>query len=143
MKYLLDTNACIHYLNHEDSPVRKRMELMLSDDVVICSVVKAELWFGANKSRRRADTMDSLEFFFRTLSSLFFDDKSALIYGKIRAELATAGRPIGPNDLMIAAIAMANDITLVTHNTGEFSRVKGLKTEDWEISEPVLSCKNS
>lgn len=66
--------------------------------------------------------------------SLPFDDKAALVYGRVRAQLATQGTPIGPNDLMIAAIAIANDVTLVTRNTREFGRVAGLRIEDWEAT---------
>ena len=62
-----------------------------------------------------------------------FDDQSALIYGQIRAQLAASGTPIGPNDLLIASIALANNLIVVTHNTREFSRVGGLRLEDWEI----------
>lgn len=65
--------------------------------------------------------------------SLPFDDQSAVIYGQIRAQLAAPGTPIGPNDLLIASIALANNLILVTHNTREFSRVEGLRLEDWEI----------
>ena len=64
--------------------------------------------------------------------SLPFDDAAAEAYGRLRAELARRGMPIGPNDLMIAAIALAYGFTLVTHNTSEFSRVPGLRLEDWE-----------
>lgn len=132
-KFLLDTNACIHYLNHSDSPVRRRMESLRSEEVVICSVVKAELYYGVNKSNRKAETLEGLEYFFNTLKSLPFDDRSARIYGAIRAELEAKGRPIGPNDLMIAAIALAHNVILITHNTREFSRVNDLQLEDWEI----------
>ena len=65
--------------------------------------------------------------------SLPFDDSAAEEYGRIRAHLANLGTPIGPNDLLIAAIALANKITLVSHNTAEFSRVPGLILEDWQI----------
>jgi tRNA(fMet)-specific endonuclease VapC len=65
--------------------------------------------------------------------SLFFNDRAAEEYGRIRAHLAGLGKPIGPNDLMIATIALANNLTLVTHNTMEFSRVPGLQLEDWQL----------
>lgn len=65
--------------------------------------------------------------------SLPFDDQSAVIYGQIRPQLAAPGTPIDPNDLLIASIALANNLILVTHNTREFSRVEGLRLEDWEI----------
>jgi tRNA(fMet)-specific endonuclease VapC len=65
--------------------------------------------------------------------SLAFEDVAAEKYAYIRADLARRGQLIGPNDLMIAAICIANDVTLVTHNTAEFGRIDGLKLEDWEI----------
>ena len=61
-----------------------------------------------------------------------FDDQAVEYYGKIRATLAAIGQPIGPNDLLIAAIALANQVILVTHNTREFGRVEGLIIEDWQ-----------
>jgi len=64
--------------------------------------------------------------------SFDFDDQAAREYGRLRAQLEREGTPIGPNDLMIAAIALANRSTLVTHNTAEFSRIKTLQIEDWE-----------
>ena len=70
--------------------------------------------------------------FLQQFISIPFDDAAAMVYGTIRANLAKAGTPIGPNDLQIAAIALANELTLVTHNTREFSRIQGLKLEDWE-----------
>jgi tRNA(fMet)-specific endonuclease VapC len=63
---------------------------------------------------------------------LTFDEKCEEVYGVIRAQLALAGTPIGPNDLLIAAVALANEATIVTQNTGEFGRVRGLRIEDWE-----------
>lgn len=72
--------------------------------------------------------------FFSELVSLRFDGNAAAVYGRIRARLEASGTPIGPNDLQIAAIALANDLILVTHNTREFSRVEGLRLEDWELS---------
>jgi tRNA(fMet)-specific endonuclease VapC len=82
-----------------------------------------------NPARSLAQHQDFLNRFI----SLPFDDQSALIYGQIRAQLAASGTPIGPNDLLIASIALANNLILVTHNTREFSRVEGLRLEDWEI----------
>lgn len=95
-------------------------------------MVKAELWFGAAKSIKRAQVEQSLIVFFGRFRSMPFDDEAARHYGEIRATLETKGRLIGPNDLLIAATALAGDLTLVTHNTAEFSRVPGLRLEDWE-----------
>ncbi len=70
--------------------------------------------------------------FQRKIPSLPFDDNAAHEYGRIRAHLASLGTPIGPNDLMIASIALANNLTLITHNTAEFSRIPALQLEDWQ-----------
>ena len=64
--------------------------------------------------------------------SLPFDDPAAAVYGRVRHELETGGHVIGPNDLMIAAIALVHNLTLVTHNTGEFTRITGLQIADWQ-----------
>jgi tRNA(fMet)-specific endonuclease VapC len=100
--------------------------------VKISSVVKAELLYGARKSGRPPQNLRLLRDFFAPFRSLPFDDACAEQYGVIRAELARSGTLIGPYDMMIAATAMAHDVTLVTHNVDEFSRVVGLKWEDWE-----------
>lgn len=134
MIYLLDTNTCIRLLNEDrNSAVSRRLAMIQSGDVTICSVVKAELYWGAFKSSRRDSNLARLERFFSEFVSLPFDDQSAIIYGQICAGLAASGTPIGPNDLLIASISLANNLILVTHNTREFSRVEGLRLEDWEI----------
>ena len=130
MIYLLDTNACISYLNNPRSLVRYQLERLDPASVFVCSVVKAELYFGVMNSRRPLKNREKLETFLQQLGSFPFDDAAALLYGEVRAKLSQAGRPIGPYDLQIAAIALSNALTLVTHNTGEFSRVDGLKLED-------------
>jgi tRNA(fMet)-specific endonuclease VapC len=89
------------------------------------------LYYGAYKSPRPAANVALVRTFAAPLVSVPFEDQSADIYGRIRADLERQGQPIGPNDTMIAAIALANAWTLVTHNTAEFSRVHGLLTEDW------------
>ena len=99
---------------------------------MLCAVVKAELLYGASKSHVGEATRLKLELFFRGFTSAPFDDVAAAAYGSIRAELERRGTPIGPNDLMIAAIALANKATLVTHNTREFERIAGLGLVDWE-----------
>jgi tRNA(fMet)-specific endonuclease VapC len=132
MTYLLDTNACIQFLNQRNSAISTRLAAVQRDEVVICQIVKAELYCGAYKSARREANLALLAKFFGQFVSLPFDDAAAEAYGRLRAELARRGTLIGPNDLMIAAIALARDLTLVTHNTVEFSRVPGLRLDDWE-----------
>lgn len=95
--------------------------------------MKVELFYGAMRSNNPSKSLASQENFLQLFVSLPFDDAAASIFGRIRAELAAVGTPIGPYDVQIAAIAMANNLILVTHNVKEFSRVNGLKFEDWEI----------
>ena len=96
------------------------------------SVVKAELLYGTLRSTRMSENLALLDRFFAPFPSLPFDDACADRTARIRTDLARAGNPIGPYDLMIAGTALAHDLTLVTHNVGEFARVPGLAIEDWE-----------
>lgn len=132
MTYLLDTNACIRLLNGSAPPLVERLRRHHVTDIALCSVVKAELTYGAFRSSRVAENLRLLDHFFAPFVSLPFDDRCVEVYGRIRSDLERAGTPIGPNDLMIAATAVANDLTLVTANTREFSRVIGLALENWE-----------
>lgn len=133
--YLLDTNACIRLLNKTSIPLIHRLQQHDPSEIRLCSVVKAELFYGARRSEKAAENLRTLQRFFAPFICLPFDDRCAEHYGIVRADLARAGTPIGPNDLMIAATAIANDLTLITHNTREFTRVVGLQIEDWELAE--------
>ncbi|HAX74395.1 MAG TPA: VapC toxin family PIN domain ribonuclease [Cyanobacteria bacterium UBA11372] len=131
--YLLDSNACIRLLNKSaSSNMARKLAELTPDDIRLCSVVKSELYYGAYKSTRRDRNLANLNRFFSQFISVPFDDNAAAIAGQVRAQLDVAGTPIGSNDLLIAAIALSNDLTLVTHNTREFGRINGLKYEDWE-----------
>ncbi len=131
--YLLDTNACIAVLNGSSPPLVARLHRHAPVDILLCSIVKAELIYGAYHSSRAADNLRLLGRFFEPFVSLPFDDACCDVYGRIRSDLARLGRPIGPNDLLIAATAVAKDLTLVTANQNEFGRVAGLSIENWEI----------
>jgi tRNA(fMet)-specific endonuclease VapC len=133
MRYLLDTNVCAMYLNGRSAPVRDRILSTLSEDMAVCSVVKAELFYGAMRSNNPTRTLERQQIFLKRFVSLPFEDEAAIVFGRIRARLAIAGTPVGAYDLQIAAIALANNLTLVTHNTREFERVEGLQVEDWEV----------
>ncbi len=132
MLYLLDTNACVAYLRRVDSPVRQRLAQHAAADIVVCSVVYAELRYGALRNANPARAQAQLASFLANFVSLPLDDPAAEIAAAVRADLATKGTPISPHNLLIAAIALASDLTLVTHNTREFGRVNGLRIEDWE-----------
>jgi tRNA(fMet)-specific endonuclease VapC len=130
--HLLDSNTCIQFLNGRSASVERRLRGTKPSEIKLCSIVKAELWYGAARSNDSPMVMSRLTTFFAPYESFPFDDAAAAEYGRIRGMLAQAGTPIGPNDLMIAAIARGRGLTLVTHNVREFSRVPGLSVEDWE-----------
>jgi tRNA(fMet)-specific endonuclease VapC len=130
--FLLDSNACIRILNGSSPAVAARLQATKPSDVRLCAVVKAELVYGARKSARVEDNLRLLKRFFAPFVSLPFDDRCAEDAGLIRLDLERSGRPIGPNDLLIAATARAYDLALVTHNLREFGRVPGLRIDDWE-----------
>ncbi len=131
--YLLDSNVCIRLLNESaSSNMARKLAELTPDDIRLCSVVKSELYYGAYKSTKRDRNLANLNRFFSQFISLPFDDNAAAIAGQVRAQLDLAGTPIGSNDLLIGAIALSNDLTLVTHNSREFGRINGLKYEDWE-----------
>ncbi len=132
MSYLLDTNACLGILTGRAPKVTDRLRVLHPSELCLGSVVKAELLFGARCSARPAENLRLLHEFFVPFVSLPFDDRCAERYGVLRTELEQAGRPIGPNDLLIAATALAHDAVLVTANEEEFSRVVGLRLENWE-----------
>lgn len=132
MAYLLDTNAVIALMKNH-SRVVERIRQTGRFELAICAPVEAELWFGVNKSVRVEENRQHLLTLLSWLPSLPFAGEATRLCGDLRADLARKGTPIGPYDLQIAAIALANDCILVTHNTGEFSRIAGLKLEDWEV----------
>lgn len=134
MTYLLDTNVCIQLLNNKNACIMANLSMHHPSEIAICSVVKAELLYGARRSQRIEANLALLNAFFAPLTSFLFDDRCAEHYGQIHAELLNKGTPIGPNDTLIAAIARANNLTLVTHNTREFSRISDLKLVDWETN---------
>jgi len=130
---MLDTNSCVDHLRRgHASNITARLAAASAGSVVLCSVVVAELLYGAHRSARQQQTLGQVHVFCRQFQSLPFDDFAADEYGRIRAYLAGSGTMIGPNDLLIASIALANGLILVTHNTSEFGRVPGLKLEDWQ-----------
>jgi len=131
MRYLLDTSVCVPLINGTDERLRLRLLEQSPSLVLLCSVVKAELLFGAHNSGRVAENLDRVSRFCRVFESLPFDDEAASHYGSIRAQLKREGRLIGANDLLIAATALAADVTLATRNLDEFRRVPGLMVDDW------------
>ena len=133
MRYLLDTNVCIEILRGRNPALKTRLATHSLNELVLCSVVWAELQCGARLAQNPPQELAKLQDAFGRWPRLPFDDAAAEAYGEIRADLQRAGRQIGGNDLLIAAIAYTTDLTLVTHNTGEFARVPKLSIEDWQV----------
>ncbi|MBN1696240.1 MAG: type II toxin-antitoxin system VapC family toxin [Spirochaetales bacterium] len=131
MKYFLDTNICIYALKSIFPQIQTNMEKKHPSDIAIPAIVKAELYYGAQKSLYREKVIKALDSFLKPFFILPFDDNASLWYAKIRAGLEKKGNIIGPNDLIIASCAMAYGGILVTHNIKEFQKVDGLYLEDW------------
>lgn len=130
MRYLLDTNAAIALLK-EHPQMLSHVRSVGRSSLLVCAPVEAELWFGVAKSTQQDHNRKRLLTLLEWLPSLPFEGQATQHFGDIRAHLARQGTPIGPYDLQIASIALAHDLTVVTHNTREFARVPGLKVEDW------------
>ncbi len=130
MRYVLDTNICIYALKLQGRVV-ERMREHTPSEIAITTITLAELWFGTRKSTRRLAVRREVDAFLEPFEVLPFDRDAADAYSGVRFDLERIGRPIGERDLMIASVALARDLTVVTHNVGEFNRVPGLKSEDW------------
>ncbi|MDC7235379.1 MAG: type II toxin-antitoxin system VapC family toxin [Spirochaetales bacterium] len=131
--YCLDTNICIYYLKGLYPGLKSRLLLENPGNIRIPSIVKAELLYGAEKSRLKEENLELIRQFLFPLEILDFGSRESEEYSLIRAFLESKGQVIGPNDLLIAATAKASNAILITHNTGEFSRVPDLKIEDWTL----------
>ena len=131
MRVLLDTNICIYMIKNKPPEVRKHFEAFVPGDIAISSITVAELQYGVEKSAAREKNALALEAFLLPLEISSFDMDSAIAYGKIRAGLERQGTPIGGMDMLIAAQAIAQGFTLITHNLKEFNRVPGLQCETW------------
>lgn len=119
----------------EKCGTRSATQAEVGDGIVLCPVVLAELWYGVFRSRPtwRSTNEAIVQQLQAKYSSAPFDDVAAVDAGLIRSDLAAIGQIIGPHDLLIAAIARTQSLTLVTHNTAEFSRVTNLTIEDWQL----------
>jgi tRNA(fMet)-specific endonuclease VapC len=132
MSYFLDTNTCIYAIKKKTS-IAGHLARIKPENIKIPIIVKAELRFGCEKSHRKELNRLHYEAFLASFETITMDDAATFHYARIRAYLEAQGSPIGPNDLLIASIVMSKGGILVTHNTGEFSRIQGLLLEDWTV----------
>jgi tRNA(fMet)-specific endonuclease VapC len=130
MKFLLDTDTCIYALK-QNPAVLKHLLAQSREDVAVSVITEAELRTGAAKSTSGAKTLRLIENFLRPLGIVEFTSSDAASYAQVRAKLERAGAPIGPLDTLIAAQAVARKLVLVSNNESEFSRVAGLRLENW------------
>jgi tRNA(fMet)-specific endonuclease VapC len=129
---MLDTNACIHVINDRPPEVRQRLLQSEPTEVAISQIVHYELAYGVCNSTQPEKNQANLDHFLKYVQVLDWGDEEAATAAQIRCHLQRIGQPTGPYDLLIAAHARSLDAVLVTHNTREFSRVEGLRIEDWE-----------
>ena len=133
IRYMLDTNMIAYAKNRRPTIVLERLLMHEPSEIAVSSITMAELEFGIQNSSRPEQNRMALMLFMAGISILPFDTNAAMEYGDIRYKLKEQGMLIGGNDLLIAAHARSLGITLVTHNTREFSRVENLRIEDWAV----------
>jgi len=131
MLYLLDTNICIYIAKRKPQRLMERLRKAKSEDAGMSVITYFELMYGAWKSEYRDMSLSRIEALRRLIAVAPLDDSAGSNFGRIRAELERKGTPIGPYDLLIAAHALTLGVTLVTNNAREFSRIEGLKVENW------------
>jgi len=131
MKYLLDTNICVHLIRHRPPRLLEKLTSLPVGEAGVSSITVAELQYGVHKSSRPEQNAEALAMFLTPLPIADFDYRAAEAYGSIRASLEGSGAPIGPLDTLIAAHAASLDAILVTNNVGELRRVPQLRVEDW------------
>ena len=129
-RYMLDTNIISDLIRNPRGKAAKRIARVGEDNICTSIIVAAELRYECAKSGSRR-LLKAVEDLLGEINVLAFDVPADANYGEIRAELETAGKPIGGNDLLIAAHAYAIGAAVVTANTGEFKRIRGLKVENW------------
>ena len=132
MTHLLDTNAWVAYLRAKNPSLTARIEAAGQNDLCLCSVVRFELFYGAFLSGRISENLTRLNKLFTRFPGHDLDEMTAREAARLRTFLESKGTPIGPYDLLIAATALAADLTLVTRNIREFGRVPNLRIENWE-----------
>jgi tRNA(fMet)-specific endonuclease VapC len=128
---MLDTNICVYLIKRKPERLIKRITKHSPEDIVLSSITVSELYYGVQKSMNKKQNMEALNLFLEPFEILSYNNEAAKIYGKIRSDLERKGTPIGSMDLLIAAHALSLGLTLITNNTREFKRIRGLKVIDW------------
>ncbi len=133
MIYYLDSNICVYFLKGLYPSIKENIQITNPNNIKISSIVKAELLYGAEKSKQKAINLTNINRFLEPFEIIPFDDDCSIVYSKIRSAMELKGTIIGPNDYIIAATVLAKNGILVTNNTREFEKVKNLKIENWTV----------
>ena len=131
MNYLIDTNICIYLMNEKPLKVIEKFKNTEIGQIGISTITVSELKYGVAKSKYQKQNSKRLEEFLIPFEILPYDETASNYYGRIRFQLESEGKVIGPLDMLIAAHALSKDLTLVTNNEKEFLRIKSLKVENW------------
>lgn len=131
MTYLLDTNVIVDLTGSRGTSIRIKLEEVGLAAIAISAITLAEIEYGAARVAQPSRTLSLYRQFLMEIPVLPFDQSAAAVYGRCRADLERAGRMIGGNDLMIAAVALSQNLILVTRDVSEFERVPGLPIENW------------
>ncbi len=129
--YLLDTNICIYAINGRHKNLINHLLSVPPDEICVSAITLSELEYGAEKSNWGERTRQTVNAFLANFEILPFSENDAIVLGRIRGMLEKEGTPIGLLDAMIGAQGLANNLTVVTHNTREFERIPSLSVEDW------------
>jgi tRNA(fMet)-specific endonuclease VapC len=129
--WLLDTNTCIYFLNQASERITRHFKQLSPSQIMLPAITVAELYYGAEKSKAQAKNRERVKQFVSTFEIVPFDEKACTTYAKVQYELERSGTPIGPMDLLIASISLTYNFILVTNNSQEFKKVKGIKLENW------------
>ncbi len=130
MKYLLDTNICVYLINGNSILKSKIAEVGVSS-IAVSNCVLAELYFGAYNSGKVIENIHRIELFKKYLNILSDTEESAILFGKIKADLKSKGNIIEDFDILIASISITSNCILITNNDKHFSRIKELRIENW------------
>ncbi len=130
LTYMLDTNICIYVMKRYPQELRDKFNA-LAEQLCVSSITRGELHYGAEKSARRVENLTAIEYFAARLDVLPFGEKAAAHYGQVRAELERAGTPRGPHDMQIGGHARSEGLIVVTNNMREFTRMPGVRAENW------------
>lgn len=132
MKYLLDTDICIYWLKGRNQ-VREKINQLDRSEIAICSITVSELYFGAYNSSKIEKNLITAETFIQSLPVILLSNETLKKFGQLKAKLRQAGTPLADFDLLIASVAITEDLILVTNNLRHYQRIVGLKLENWTI----------